>query len=102
MAASRFVVAEQTQPAFEDDIQEYSDKSGIGCVSKHPVSSAAEFYFVCRSRRSAEAAWSAALYRGKLSCGGANFDLFFNVSPGLPKEGDIYVAQVELKCSKGS
>ncbi|MEQ1836241.1 MAG: hypothetical protein ABL862_07375 [Candidatus Nitrotoga sp.] len=86
------------QSAFEDDIQEYNPVSGIGCISKTPITKNAEFYFVCRSKRSDEYAWNAALYRGKMACGGRNFSVFFNIRPSLPKENGIYGAQVELRC----
>ncbi len=102
VVASRCAAAEQTQPAFEDEVQDDIAKSGIGCISRHPLSKDAQFYFVCRSKRSVESAWNAALYRGKLACSGANFNVFFNVRPDLPKEGEIFVAQVELRCNKGS
>jgi hypothetical protein len=98
IAASRCAAAEQPQAAFQEEIQDYDDKSGIGCNSRPPVTKNAQFHFVCRSRRSGESAWNAALYRGKLACHGANFDVLSNVPPSLPDEGEIYVAQVELKC----
>lgn len=88
------------QAALEDDIQDYNEISGIGCVSKKPITQDAEFYFVCKSKRSGESAWNAALYKGKLACNGNNFSVFFNLPPSLPVEGSIYSAQVEVRCVK--
>lgn len=100
IAASPFVTAEQAQQVMEAEIQDYVAERGIGCVSKRPMSNNAQFFFVCRSRRSVESAWNAALYRGKLACNGTSFSVLFNVPPGLPKEGDVFVAQVELSCKR--
>lgn len=96
---SGYGIAGQPTPAAPDDIQDYSTERGIGCMSKSPITKQAEFYFVCRSRRSTEHAWSAALYRGKLACNGRNFSVFFNMPASLPNENEIYAAQVELKCT---
>ena len=100
MIASGYGGAGQALPASSDDIQDYNAENGVGCISKTPVSKSAEFYFVCKSRRSGEHAWSAALYKGKLACNGNNFSVFFNVPASLPKENEIYGAQVELKCQQ--
>jgi hypothetical protein len=88
------------QSAYEDDIQEFNEETGIGCTSKEPITENAEYYFVCISKRSADAAWNAALYRGKLACSGKNFSVFFNVNPTASAPSNFYGAQVELSCEK--
>jgi len=93
-----YASAGQPPVASSDEIQDYNAESGIGCVSKSPITKQAEFFFICRSRRSSEHAWSAALYRGKLACDGRNIAVFFNVPASLPKEDESYGAQVELRC----
>ena len=86
------------QSAYEDDIKDFDATTGIGCISKEPLTEKAEFYFICKSKRSADAPWNAALYRGKLACEGKNFSVFFNVNPTIPVENGVYGAQVELSC----
>jgi hypothetical protein len=86
------------QSAYEDDIRDFDKTTGIGCISKEPQTKEAEFYFICKSKRSADAAWNAALYRGKLACKGKNFSVFFNINPTIPVQENIYGAQVELSC----
>jgi len=88
------------QSAYEDDIQDFNKETGIGCTSNKPVSEGAEYYFICLSKRSADAAWNAALYRGKLACNGKNFSVYFNVNPKAPAPSSFYGAQVELSCAK--
>ncbi len=88
------------QSVYEDDIQDFDEKTGIGCTSKEPVTKKAEYYIICISKRSGDAAWNAALYRGKLACKGKNLSIFFNVNPTALTPRGYYGAQVELSCAK--
>jgi len=88
------------QSAYEDDIQDFNVETGIGCKSNKPITEKATYYFICISKRSGEAAWNAALYRGKLACKGKDFSVFFNLNPTAPAPDKLYGAQVELSCVK--
>lgn len=88
----------QAQAVHEEDVRDYDESTGIGCVSKKPITERAEYYFVCKSKRSGESAWNAALYRGKLACNGNIFYVFFNLPASSPVEDAIYGAQVEFRC----
>jgi hypothetical protein len=81
-----------------EDVQDFDEATGLGCIAKDPVTGSADFYYACRSRTSADQAWNAALYRSKMACGGDKFSLYFNVSPSLPLENGIHGAQVEVGC----
>jgi len=82
-----------------EDVQDFNSESGIGCISRAPVTEKADFYFVCKSKVSSETAWNAALYRSKVACDKEKFSVFFNVPPSLPTENNIFGAQVEVSCS---
>ncbi len=88
------------QSAYEDDIQDFNKETGIGCISKNPVTEKAEYYFICISKRSRDAAWNAVLYRGKMACNGKNVSLYFNINPIAPAPDSFYGAQIELSCAK--
>lgn len=93
-------VSFSNQSAYEDDIQDFDKETGVGCTSKEPVTKKAEYYFICISKKSGDAAWNAALYRGKLACNGKNFSVYFNINPTVPAPINFYGAQVELSCVK--
>lgn len=94
-----FSITTNAQTVYEEDIQDFDEASGVGCINKEPVTDSANYYFVCRSRHSGENAWNAALYRGKIACKKDKFSVLFNVPPSLPTENEIYGAQVEIKCA---
>lgn len=89
-----------SQVAYESDIQDFDEKTGVGCRSNKPVSGNAEYYFVCISKVSADAAWNAALYRGKMACKGKDLSVLFNINPTTQAPSGFYGAQVELNCAK--
>lgn len=90
----------QAQTLSPEDVQDLHEATGVGCIAKEPVTENADFYFVCRSNKSREHAWNAALYRSKVACGKDKFSVYFNVPPSLPIEGGIHGAQVEVGCGK--
>jgi hypothetical protein len=93
-----FTKVSYSQTVFEEDIQDYDNATGIGCFEKEPITNGANFYIVCKSGRSEEAAWNAVLYKGKIACGVNKLSLFFNVSPTLPENNGIHGAQAEIQC----
>ncbi|RCU50008.1 hypothetical protein DU002_10320 [Corallincola holothuriorum] len=83
-----------------EDIQEYDSQTGIGCISKEPVTKKADYYHICKSKKSGEVAWNAALYRSKVACSSDEMSVHFNMSPSLPTKDGIHTAQVEVTCGK--
>jgi hypothetical protein len=90
----------QAQALSPEDVQDLNSKTGVGCAEKDPVSENADYYVVCKSRKSAEQAWNAALYRSKIACSSDKLSVLFNVSPSLPKENGVFGARVEVSCDK--
>ena len=95
LLASTSLLAQTLSP---EDVEDFNLETGIGCVSKKTITDKADFYFVCKSKKSDEVAWNAALYRSKVACGQDKFSVFFNVPPSLPTENGIAGAQVEVSC----
>ena len=89
----------QAQTLTPDDVQDFDKVAGIGCFKKEPVTKKADYYFICKSKKSDDHAWNAALYRSGVACGKDEISVYFNVPPSLPIEGGIYSAQVEVSCS---
>ena len=83
-----------------EDVQDFNKTTGIGCMGLKPVTAKADFYFVCKSNKSEDQAWDAALYRSKVACGKDKISVHFNVAPSIPSENGIYGAQVEVSCNK--
>ena len=82
-----------------EDVQDLDEQTGVGCIEKTPVSEQADYYVICKSSKSGEQAWNAALYRSKIACKQDKFSVYFNVPPSLPIENGIHGAQVEVACS---
>ncbi len=85
-----------------EDIREYDEKTGLGCISKKPITEKADFYHICRSKKSGEVAWNAALYLSKVACSTDKLSVHFKLPPSLPTENGIHGAQVEVSCVRKS
>lgn len=90
----------QAQTLSPEDVQDFDSTTGVGCITKSPVTDKADFYFVCTSSNSGDQAWNAALYRGKVACGSDELSVYFNVPPSITTESGFYGAQVEVGCGK--
>ena len=90
----------EAQTLEPEDVAEYSNETGVGCMSKKPVTDEADFYHVCKSKKSGEVAWNAALYLSKVACSSEQLSVHFNVPPSIPTENGIFGAQVEVSCEK--
>ena len=88
------------QPLQQEDVQDFDKKTGIGCISKKPVTDKADYYHICKSKKSGEVAWNAALYRSKIACSSGELSVHFKIPPSLPTENGVYGAQVEVSCGK--
>ena len=95
-----FCSSSQAQILSPEDVQDLNEKTGVGCISKDPVTEMADFYFICKSRKSGELAWNAAMYRSKVACSSDQLRVFFNVSPSLPIENGFHGAQIEVGCGE--
>lgn len=83
-----------------EDVKDFDEATGVGCIQERPVTKKADYYFICKSSKSGELAWNAALYRSGVACGKDKISVYFNVPPTLPTKNGIYGAQVEVGCSK--
>lgn len=92
--------AERTGTIFllEEEVANYDPSTGVGCTDT-PNPEADNIHILCRSRRSVDAAWDAVTARSKGLCAPQKWGMFFNIPPVLPKEGDIYVVQQEIRCA---
>ena len=90
----------QAQTLAPEDVQDFDEKTGVGCISKKPITDKADYYHVCRSKKSGEVAWNAALYRSKTACSSDELSVHFKIQPSLQTENGVHGAQVEVSCGK--
>ncbi|WP_345552596.1 hypothetical protein [Microbulbifer aestuariivivens] len=93
-----FATVSYAQTLSPEDVQDFNKTTGVGCTEKKPVSENADYYVVCKSRKSGEQAWNAAMYRSKVECSADEISVLFNLNPALPTENGIHGAQIEVNC----
>lgn len=79
------------------EVIDFDEKTGIGCIQSKPDAEKI-VHVVCKSKKSAELAWNALMYRAKNTCGSQKVGILFRIPPELPAENGVFAAQMEFKC----
>ena len=82
---------------FEEELADYNSQTGLGC-SVTPEPGSEDLHVLCRSKRSPEKAWDAVTAKSKELCPSDKWKMLFERKPSLPKEGNVYRSQMDIRC----